>query len=80
MRAVRDVDLAIAAGETVALLGPNGAGKSTTIDIVLGLARPTAARCQVFGRTPAEAVAPGSVGRHAADGRHHPRPDGARAA
>jgi ABC-2 type transport system ATP-binding protein len=31
IRAVRGVNVSIAAGETVALLGPNGAGKSTTI-------------------------------------------------
>jgi ABC-type glutathione transport system ATPase component len=33
IRAVRGIDVSIAAGETAALLGPNGAGKSTTIDI-----------------------------------------------
>jgi ABC-2 type transport system ATP-binding protein len=60
--AVRDVDLTIAAGETVALLGPNGAGKSTTIDMVLGLTRPDAGTVTVFGRPPADAVAAGSVG------------------
>ena len=37
IRAVRGIDVSIAAGETVALLGPNGAGKSTTIDMLLGL-------------------------------------------
>ena len=36
VRAVASIDLAIAAGETVALLGPNGAGKTTTIDMMLG--------------------------------------------
>ena len=40
IRAVRGVDVRIAAGETVALLGPNGAGKSTTIDMLLGLLAP----------------------------------------
>ncbi|HXN37600.1 MAG TPA: ATP-binding cassette domain-containing protein, partial [Solirubrobacteraceae bacterium] len=42
IRAVRGVDVRIAAGETVALLGPNGAGKSTTIDMLLGLLAPDA--------------------------------------
>jgi ABC-2 type transport system ATP-binding protein len=62
VRAVRGVDLAIEAGETVALLGPNGAGKSTTIDMLLGLADPDAGSVSVFGRSPAAAVDAGSVG------------------
>jgi len=62
VRAVRSIDLAIAAGETVALLGPNGAGKTTTIDMMLGLTRPDAGTVSVFGRTPAAAVRAGWVG------------------
>jgi ABC-2 type transport system ATP-binding protein len=62
IRAVRGVDVRIAAGETVALLGPNGAGKSTTIDMLLGLLAPDAGTVSVFGRPPAEAVAHGAVG------------------
>jgi ABC-2 type transport system ATP-binding protein len=62
IRAVRGVDITIAAGETVALLGPNGAGKSTTIDMLLGLLRPDEGSVSVFGRPPAEAVAHGAVG------------------
>ncbi|TCT05121.1 amino acid/amide ABC transporter ATP-binding protein 2 (HAAT family) [Aquabacter spiritensis] len=34
---LRDVDLAIGAGEAVALLGRNGAGKSTTLRALMGL-------------------------------------------
>jgi ABC-2 type transport system ATP-binding protein len=62
VRAVDEVDLAIAPGETVALLGPNGAGKSTTIDLVLGLARPDAGTVSVFGQPPGDAVRAGRVG------------------
>ena len=62
VRAVDDVDLVIAPGETVALLGPNGAGKTTTIDMVLGLTRPDSGRVSLFGMAPAEAVAAGIVG------------------
>jgi ABC-2 type transport system ATP-binding protein len=62
IRAVRDVDLAIAPGEVVALLGPNGAGKSTTIDVVLGLTRPDRGEVSLFGQSPAEAIAAGTVG------------------
>jgi ABC-2 type transport system ATP-binding protein len=39
VRAVRGIDVSIAAGETAALLGPNGAGKSTTIDMIAPPAR-----------------------------------------
>jgi ABC-2 type transport system ATP-binding protein len=62
IRAVRGVDVTIAAGETVALLGPNGAGKSTTIDMLLGLLAPDVGSVSVFGRSPADAVAHGAVG------------------
>ena len=62
IEAVRGIDLDIAQGQTLALLGPNGAGKSTTIDMLLGLARPDAGTVTVFGGTPEQAVAAGSVG------------------
>jgi ABC-2 type transport system ATP-binding protein len=62
IRAVRGVDVRIAAGETVALLGPNGAGKSTTIDMLLGLLAPDAGSVSVFGRPPSHAIAHGAIG------------------
>jgi ABC-2 type transport system ATP-binding protein len=62
IRAVRGIDVQIAVGETVALLGPNGAGKSTTIDMLLGLLAPDAGKVLVFGGSPQEAVARGSIG------------------
>ena len=62
VHAVRGVDIAIDAGETVALLGPNGAGKSTTIDMLLGLAEPDAGEVGVFGGVPTAAVDNGYVG------------------
>src|SRR5271170_2366903 len=62
IRAVRGIDVSIAAGETVALLGPNGAGKSTTIDMLLGLSKPDEGTVSLFGRLPREAVDAGLVG------------------
>ena len=62
IHAVRRVDLAIEAGETIALLGPNGAGKSTTIDMLLGLTEPDGGMVSIYGLSPAAAVAAGKVG------------------
>jgi ABC-2 type transport system ATP-binding protein len=62
VRAVRDVDLVIAPGETVALLGPNGAGKTTTIDMMVGLTKPDSGTVSIFGSPPAAARQAGSVG------------------
>jgi ABC-2 type transport system ATP-binding protein len=62
VHAVGGVDLTIAPGEVVALLGPNGAGKSTTVDMLLGLTRPDAGTVTVFGSTPHDAVAGGTIG------------------
>jgi ABC-2 type transport system ATP-binding protein len=62
VHAVRGVNITINAGETVALLGPNGAGKSTTIDMLLGLLEPDAGTVELFGMTPARAIATGAVG------------------
>jgi ABC-2 type transport system ATP-binding protein len=59
--AVAGLDLRVRPGEIVAFLGPNGAGKTSTIDILLGLSRPTDGSVRVFGLEPAAAVAHGRV-------------------
>lgn len=52
VRALDGLDLSVSAGEVHGFLGPNGAGKSTTIRILLGLARPSGGRAEVFDRDP----------------------------
>jgi ABC-2 type transport system ATP-binding protein len=61
VEAVRGMDLSIAPGEVVAFLGPNGAGKTSTIDIILGLSRPSHGEVEVHGLAPAAAIARGLV-------------------
>jgi putative ABC transport system ATP-binding protein len=41
IRAVDDVDLEVARGETVAIMGPSGCGKSTLLHLLGGLDRPS---------------------------------------
>ena len=46
---VRDVDLVVRAGETIAVVGPSGSGKSTLLHIAAALERPTSGEVLVDG-------------------------------
>ncbi len=48
-KVVKDVHLAVNAGEVVGLLGPNGAGKTTTFYMVVGLVRADAGSIEMDG-------------------------------
>lgn len=52
VEALKQVDLKIHAGEVVALLGPNGAGKTTSVNMLLGLAKPSTGEALLFGQNP----------------------------
>ena len=74
IEAVREIDVTVAPGETVALLGPNGAGKSTTIDMLLGLLEPDGGTVSVFGSAPTRRGRRGRGRSDAADRSADPRP------
>jgi putative ABC transport system ATP-binding protein len=48
-RILRDVDLDIGSGESVAILGPSGSGKSSLMAVLSGLDRPTSGEVAVAG-------------------------------
>lgn len=62
VEALKNLSLAISAGEVFGFLGPNGAGKSTTIKIVMGLLRPTSGEASIMGHGTGSAKARRNVG------------------
>jgi putative ABC transport system ATP-binding protein len=64
---LRDVSLAVPAGQTCVLLGPSGSGKTTLLSILGCLLSPTSGSVRVCG----EPVAPGSAGHRAEIRRRH---------
>ena len=51
MRALRGLDLAVAAGEFIAVMGPSGCGKSTLLNLIAGLDTPTGGQIRVAGES-----------------------------
>lgn len=57
VRAVDDVNLAVAEGEFFAMLGPSGSGKTTCLRLIAGFEQPTGGEIRIFGE-PAGGVPP----------------------
>ena len=58
MTALRDFNMSVARGEFVAVVGPTGCGKSTTLNLITGLAKPSAGEVRIMGR-PVDGIDPG---------------------
>ena len=58
MTALRNFNMTVARGEFVAVVGPTGCGKSTTLNLVTGLAAPSAGQVRVMG-APVHGIHPG---------------------
>ena len=49
--AIRDISLAVQAGDFVSVVGPSGCGKTTMLNLIAGFLAPTAGEIRVDGRT-----------------------------
>lgn len=56
-QAVKGISFAVKPGEVFGFLGPNGAGKTTTINMLTGLARPTAGAIRINGSDAVQDIA-----------------------
>lgn len=69
-RALRNANLTVYAGETLAIIGPNGAGKTTLIEIIIGLRRADSGDVRLFGNDrPGSASAQRRLGVQLQDGK-----------
>ena len=61
---LRDVNLDVSEGLSVALVGPSGAGKTSIVDVILGVIMPTSGEIVLSGMTPLQCVQtwPGAIG------------------
>jgi len=53
---LKDINLNIPSGSTVAIVGPSGSGKTTLINLILGLLEPTKGEVLISGQSPLSAI------------------------
>lgn len=60
---LRDINLSIQAGKSIAIVGPSGAGKTTLVDVLLGVITPDAGSIEISGLQPEQCIAkwPGAI-------------------
>ena len=51
VRIIRDLDLTLDPGESLAIIGPNGAGKTTLLRLLAGLLRPDRGEVRILGQS-----------------------------
>jgi ABC-type multidrug transport system fused ATPase/permease subunit len=61
--AIRNINLSVNPGESVAFVGSSGAGKTTLVDVLLGVLTPQSGAVEISGLTPLETVSkwPGAI-------------------
>ena len=61
--AIRNINLTVKPGESVAFVGSSGAGKTTLVDVLLGVLTPQTGAVEISGLTPLETVSkwPGAI-------------------
>jgi ABC-type multidrug transport system fused ATPase/permease subunit len=61
---LKDVNIKVSPGSSIAIVGTSGVGKSTLVDLLLGLLTPSAGKVRVSGINPDEAIStyPGAIG------------------
>jgi len=63
-KALSEINLSIAHGESVAIVGPSGAGKTSLVDVILGIVEPSQGAVSISGVSPHKAISqwPGAIG------------------
>jgi ABC-type multidrug transport system fused ATPase/permease subunit len=60
---LRNIDLYIPSGSSIAIVGPSGAGKTTLVDLILGILEPEAGVIKLSSENPSDAIEkwPGAI-------------------